>query len=161
MSYAAIIVSAFLSAAQALPGGETRSWQLCGFGLVVGLPGTGGRGVFTRDFAASLLESQWGVPRSLATRIATVLEGTGVASAVMVTAEVRSNVYLGTRGAVTISPLDDAGSVKGGILMTTPLRASDGKEYAIARGMISVGKSGIGRIPAGSRVIQRVRNTSR
>lgn len=114
--------------------------------------------MFTREFTANLLESQWNAPRWLARPVAKVLEQAGVVSAVMVTTEIHSNTCPGSRRNVAVSTIDDTKSIRGGILMGTYLCATDGNVYAVAKGLISIGKGSAGWIPRGSIVTQWIRN---
>lgn len=111
-----------------------RGNQLIGYGLVVGLDGTGdGTGAaFTPQSVASLLQ-KFGV-----TVPAGALKVKNVA-AVMVTATLPAYVRNGSTVDVTVSSLGDARSLQGGTLLQTPLQAADGQVYAAAQGSVSVG----------------------
>ncbi|MEO7717014.1 MAG: flagellar basal body P-ring protein FlgI [Capsulimonas sp.] len=143
-----------------------RSNQLIGYGLVIGLDGTGdGTGSsFTPQAVASML-AKFGVNSSAAS-----MKLKNVA-AVMVTASLPAFVKNGSTIDVTVSSLGDAKSLQGGTLLQTPLQAADGKVYAAAQGSVSVGgfvggggaggsvtKNHVtaGRIPAGALVEQEV-----
>ena len=140
-----------------------RDNQLIGYGLVVGLNGTGDRSqsVFTVKSIASLLyrlgiEVDAGqiTPKNLA--------------AVMVTATLPPFIKSGARIDVTLSSLGDAQSLQGGTLLLTPLQGADGKVYAVAQGQVSVGgfEAGargrgdtfgtVARIPQGALIEQEV-----
>jgi len=141
-----------------------RSNQLFGFGLVVGLDGTGSRSTFTQQVAVDMLQRQ-GVTTNIFSQLPaeSVLRSTSI-SAVMVTAEIGPFARTGSRIDVTVSALDDTRSLQGGTLVMTPLRGADGQVYAIAQGALSIGgfsataqASGVqknhlnvGRVPGGA-----------
>lgn len=111
-----------------------RSNQLVGYGIVVGLDGTGDsqQAIFTVQSVANMLE-RFGLqvdPAKVKMR--------NVAS-VMVTADLPAFVSEGVRLDVTISSLGDAKSLQGGTLLQTPLYGADGQVYAVAQGPVSVG----------------------
>lgn len=111
-----------------------RNNQLMGYGLVVGLEGTGdGRQtVFTTQAVANMLQ-RFNI---------TVSPGSmrvGNVAAVVVTAELPPFVKSGDRIDVTVSSLGDAGSLQGGILLQTPLEGADNRVYAVAQGAVSIG----------------------
>ncbi len=112
-----------------------RDNQLVGYGLVVGLDGTGDtlrNAAFTRQALNSMLERFDINVREADLR-------TGNVAAVIVTAELAPFSMQGTRMDVTISALGDAGSLQGGVLIATPLMAANGDVYAVAQGSIAVG----------------------
>jgi flagellar P-ring protein precursor FlgI len=111
-----------------------RRNQLIGYGLVVGLNGTGdGSGTdFTAQTASNLLE-RFGI--SVAAKD---LDLKNVA-AVIVTAVLTPFSQAGQRMDVTVSSLGDAESLTGGTLLLTPLRAPNGNVYAVAQGSLIVG----------------------
>ena len=114
--------------------GGTRSNQLVGYGLVVGLRGTGDRtrtGITDQTVSNLLEHVGLHVPRE-ALRVRNV-------AAVMVTAELGAFARPGTRIDVTVSSLGDATSLEGGVLVQTPLRAGNDSVYAVAQGPVSVG----------------------
>ena len=114
---------------------EARDNQLVGYGLVVGLAGTGdsaGAAPFTPDSVRSMLD-QLGVP---ADREA--IGGRNVAS-VIVTARLGPHAKPGNLLDATVSALGDAVSLRGGTLVLTPLIAGDGEIYAVAQGSLLVG----------------------
>jgi flagellar P-ring protein precursor FlgI len=125
-----------------------RSNQLYGFGLVVGLAGTGSTRLFTQQVVVDMLRKQ-----SVGARIFTdlpsdnVIRSTNV-SAVMVTAEIGPFSRRGSRLDVLVSALDDASSLQGGTLILTPLRGADGEVYAVAQGPLSVGGFAFGGVAA-------------
>ncbi len=112
-----------------------RGNQLIGYGLVVGLDGTGDRSQvrFTGQSVANLLQ-EFGV--SLPQNVNPNLKN---AAAVMVTAEVPPSFSPGQSIDVTVSSLGDAKSLRGGLLLMTPLRGVDGEVYALAQGDLVVG----------------------
>ena len=111
-----------------------RSNQLIGYGLVVGLNGTGDKQstTFTVQGLANML-SRMGVKVT-----ADQVKVKNVA-AVMVTAELPPFARLGNRIDVILSSLGDSNSLAGGTLLITPLKGLDGKTYVVAQGPISVG----------------------
>lgn len=141
-----------------------RDNQLVGYGLVVGLNGTGdslGNAPFTEQSLSAMLE-----------RLGVSVRGqnmnTGNVAAVMVTATLPPFTNQGARIDVNISALGDAESLQGGTLLVTPLMAADGEVYAVAQGPVSIsgftvqGQSGnvvqniptAGRVPAGA-IVER------
>ncbi len=111
-----------------------RGNQLVGYGLVVGLNGTGdgNKAEFTVKSLANMLEKM-GVRVEPAD-----LKVKNVAS-VIVTANLPAFVRPGTKIDVTLSSLGDAKSLEGGMLVMTPLKGADGNVYAVAQGAITVG----------------------
>lgn len=112
-----------------------RDNQLVGYGLVVGLDGTGDtlrNAAFTRQALNSMLERFDINVREADLR-------TGNVAAVIVTAELPPFSMQGTRMDVTISALGDADSLQGGVLIATPLMAANGDVYAVAQGSLAVG----------------------
>jgi flagellar P-ring protein precursor FlgI len=114
-----------------------RSNQLIGYGLVVGLAGTGDKldnAIFTRESLVGMLE-RLGVN----TRDQVAKLETKNLAAVMVTAELPAFTHEGSRIDVTVSALGDATNLTGGTLLVTPLLAADGDVYAVAQGTIATG----------------------
>ena len=114
-----------------------RDNQLVGYGLVVGLNGTGDKldnDVFTRESLVGMLE-RLGV--NTRDQIANLT--TKDVAAVMVTAELPAFARTGSRIDVTIGALGDATNLTGGILLVTPLLAADGEVYAVAQGAVATG----------------------
>ncbi len=112
-----------------------RSNQLVGYGLVVGLAGTGDdtkKGKFTSEAMANMLD-KFGISVD-----ATTIDLDN-AAAVMLTAELPPFSSNGSRLDVLVSSIGDADSLQGGTLMLTPLRGPDGRVYAMAQGPVSVG----------------------
>ncbi|MBE0453061.1 flagellar basal body P-ring protein FlgI [Roseovarius autotrophicus] len=143
-----------------------RGNDLLGYGLVVGLNGTGDglrNSPFTEELMSNILE-RLGInvtgeqfrPRNVA--------------AVMVTAELPAFARVGSQIDVTISAIGDAKSLLGGTLIMTPLNAADGQIYAVAQGMIIAGGAAAqgeaggviqgvptsGTIPSGARIEREV-----
>lgn len=144
-----------------------RGVQLIGYGLVVGLNGTGDtqRSTFTLQSVTSMLK-RFGITVPQADlRLRNV-------GAVMVTASVSGSAKEGTSTDVVVSSMGDATSLQGGTLLMTPLSGIDGTVYATAQGPLSVGGMSIkangseirrnhtaaGRIPAGAMVEKSVSN---
>lgn len=129
-----------------------RDNQLIGYGIVVGLKGTGdGKSEFTAKSVARMLD-----------KLGVKVEGRDVASknvaAVIVTANLPAFAKAGNPIDVTVSSLGDASSLEGGTLLQTPLRAANEQVFAVAQGSISIAgddKAKIttsGRIPNGALV---------
>jgi flagellar P-ring protein FlgI len=124
-----------------------RSNQLAGYGLVVGLDGTGDQTTsapFTTQSITALLQ-QMGV---------TIPPGTSMqiknVAAVMVTAQLPAFAQPGQNIDVNVSSLGNAKSLRGGLLIATPLKGADGQIYAMAQGNLIVG--GAGASAGGSKV---------
>ncbi len=111
-----------------------RGNQLVGFGLVVGLNGTGdGNSVdFTRKALSNMLEKMGIKAPSEQVKVKN-------AASVMVTATLPAFVRPGTSIDVTLSSMGDAKSLQGGTLLFAPLKGADGNVYAVAQGEVSVG----------------------
>src|SRR5215467_6033737 len=112
-----------------------RQNQLIGYGLVVGLNGTGdtlNNIPFTKQSLQAMLERLGVNIRGQALR-------TGNVAAVMVTANLPAFGTQGTRLDVTVSALGDAKSLQGGTLLVTPLLGADGNVYAVAQGSLAIG----------------------
>ncbi len=111
-----------------------RENQLIGYGLVVGLNGTGDTFLnvpYTQQSLTAMLE-RLGVNAK-----ETVMRPENVA-AVMVTANLPSFARQGTRIDVSVSSLGDAEDLKGGTLIATPLLGADGEVYSVAQGAVAV-----------------------
>ncbi|MCL2101330.1 MAG: flagellar basal body P-ring protein FlgI [Fibromonadales bacterium] len=108
--------------------------QLVGYGLVVGLAGTGDGAStqFTVQSVANMLQKMGIVVNPNDLRLRNV-------AAVMVTANLPAFVKPGKKIDVTISSLGDARSLEGGTLLMTPLQGSDGEYYAQAQGAVNLG----------------------
>jgi flagellar P-ring protein precursor FlgI len=125
-----------------------RTNQLVGYGIVVGLDGTGDQTTstpFTTQSINALLQ-QMGV---------TVPAGTSMqlknVAAVMVTAQLPPFAQPGQLIDVTVASLGNAKSLRGGMLIATPLKGADGQIYALAQGNLIV--AGAGASAAGSKVV--------
>lgn len=108
-----------------------RSNQLIGYGLVVGLNGTGDRlnnSLFTRESLISMLERLGVNIRDQEAKLQT-----RDIAAVMVTAELPAFSHDGSRIDVVVSATGDATDLSGGTLLVTPLLAADGDVYAVAQ----------------------------
>jgi len=111
-----------------------RDNQLIGYGLVVGLNGTGdslNNSPFTRQSLQAMLER-------LGVNIRGAQLRTGNVAAVMVTGNLPAFATQGTRTDVVVSALGDAKSLQGGTLLVTPLLGADGEVYAVAQGTVAV-----------------------
>jgi flagellar P-ring protein precursor FlgI len=126
-----------------------RDNQLVGYGLVVGLAGDGDKNpVYTVQSIANMLQ-RFGVTVPPAT-----LSSKNVA-AVMVTADIRAFMKVGTRLDLTVSALGDAKSLQGGVLLQTPLFGADQKIYAVAQGALAVGGFSAGTSGGGGASVQK------
>ncbi|MDO8587052.1 MAG: flagellar basal body P-ring protein FlgI [Armatimonadota bacterium] len=145
-----------------------RSNQLVGYGLVVGLDGSGDsqQTLFTTQSVSNLLQ-RFGVSLLGAKpKVKNV-------AAVMITADLPPFVRPGTKIDVQVSSLGDAKSLQGGTLLQSPLQAANGQVYAVAQGSVSIGgftagsegntvtknHTTVGRIPGGAIVEQGVPTT--
>lgn len=143
-----------------------RSNDLVGYGLVVGLNGTGDglrNSPFTEEILSNILE------RLGVNVVGEQYRPRNVAS-VLVTAELPAFSRAGSQIDVTVSAIGDAGSLLGGTLIMTPLYAADGEIYAVAQGTIIAGgvsaegdaasvTQGVptsGGIPSGARVEREI-----
>jgi len=111
-----------------------RQNQLIGYGLVVGLNGTGdtlNNIPFTKQSLQAMLERM-----GVNIRGATIR--TGNVAAVMVTGNLPPFATQGTRMDVTVSALGDAKNLQGGTLLVTPLLGADGNVYAVAQGSLAI-----------------------
>lgn len=142
-----------------------RSNQLIGYGLVVGLDGTGDKAPFTtQTFRNMMTEFGISLPPGVDPKLRNV-------AAVTVTAELPPFSKPGQRIDVTVSSLGNAKSLRGGSLIFTPLKGADGNIYAVGQGNLVVGGFGaegndgssitvnvpsVGRIPNGATVERAV-----
>lgn len=143
--------------------------QLIGYGLVIGLDGTGDRQgtKFTEQSFRNMLV-QLGINVPVGTR----LNSKNIA-AVMVTANLRSFMKRGQQIDVNVSSIGNAQSLRGGTLLMTPLKGVDGNVYAMAQGNLVVGGLGVngkdgsritinvpsgGRIPLGATIERDIEN---
>ncbi len=111
-----------------------RRNQLVGYGLVVGLDGTGdgAKAKFTIQSMASMLEKMGITVNPDDIKVDNI-------AAVMITAELPPFAKVGSRIDVVVSSIGDAKNLQGGTLLFTPLKAADGEVYAVAQGAISTG----------------------
>lgn len=133
-----------------------RSNQLIGYGLVVGLDGSGDQTQqtpFTVQSLKSML-AQFGItlPANINPQLKNV-------AAVSVQAELPAFVKPGQNIDVTVSSIGNAKSLRGGSLLMTPLKGADGQIYAVAQGNLIV--SGFGAAQDGSSVTVNVPSTGR
>lgn len=111
-----------------------RDNQLIGYGLVVGLNGTGDKttSTFTMQSLSNMLES-------VNVKVDPNDISSKNAAAVMVTAKLPAFARQGDRVDLLVSSIGDAKSLEGGTLLLTPLSGLDGKIYAVAQGAIGIG----------------------
>lgn len=115
-----------------------RSNQLTGYGIVVGLPGTGD------DNLEYLTQAMRGVSGRMGVQLPPgVSPGLKNAAAVIVTADLPAFAKPGQRIDVTVSTIGKAKSLRGGALILTALYGADGQIYAMAQGNLAVGGLGI------------------
>ncbi|WP_420806124.1 flagellar basal body P-ring protein FlgI [Helicobacter pametensis] len=114
-----------------------RDNQLIGYGLVVGLNGSGDKSAskFTMQSIANMLES-------VNVKVSPNDIKSKNIAAVMVTATLPPFAKQGDKLNITVSSIGDAKSIAGGTLLLTPLSAVDGNIYALAQGALSIGESG-------------------
>jgi flagellar P-ring protein precursor FlgI len=132
-----------------------RANQLVGYGLVIGLNGTGDslrNSPFTEQSLQSMLDRMGINVRNAKARTRNV-------AAVIVTAELPAFIGKGSRVDVTVSSLGDASSLAGGSLVLTPLMAADNQIYAVAQGPLAV--SGFSSQGKAESVTQGVPTTGR
>jgi flagellar P-ring protein precursor FlgI len=144
-----------------------RDNQLVGYGVVTGLDGTGDD--FTAPFAMQSL-------RALLRRLGVQIDSNQLrlrnVAAVIVTADLPPFARQGARIDITVASIGNARSLRGGVLVQTPLRGADRRTYAVAQGSVVVGgynafgqtgsqlRTGMtnaGRIPSGALVEREVR----
>ncbi len=141
--------------------GGVRENQLIGYGLVVGLNGTGDRRqtVFSTQSLTNLLNQMGVSVPPTAIRVNNI-------AAVMVTANLPAFAEPGVKIDVTVAAIGDASNLQGGLLLLTTLRGVDGREYAVAQGPVvtggfATGRAGtsttvnhptVGRIPSGATI---------
>lgn len=127
-----------------------RENQLIGYGIVVGLKGTGdGKAEFTAKATARMLDK-------LGVKLETQSVESKNVAAVIITASLPAFGKAGNPMDITVNALGDASSLEGGTLLQTPLRAANETVYAVAQGSIIIGGDGknafttVGRIPNGA-----------
>jgi flagellar P-ring protein precursor FlgI len=120
-----------------------RDNQLLGYGLVVGLNGTGDdikKSVFTKQALINLVKR---LGMSITPEVFKQMKTDNVA-AVMVTATLPPFARPGTKIDVQVSTMGDATSLAGGTLLMTPLKGPNGRTYAVAQGPLAVGAISFG-----------------
>jgi len=127
-----------------------RENQLIGYGIVVGLKGTGdGKAEFTSKSVARMLDK-------LGVKLDSGQVDSKNVAAVIITAKLGAFAKAGNPLDITVSALGDAQSLEGGVLLQTPMRAANEEVYAVAQGSILLGADGknafttVGRIPNGA-----------
>ncbi len=142
-----------------------RNNQLIGYGLVVGLDGTGDKAPFTNQTFRNMM-NQFGItlPDGVNPKLANV-------AAVTVSATLPAFAKSGQELDITVSSIGNADSLRGGTLLMTPLKGADGQVYAMAQGSLVVGGFGaqgldgsritvnvpsVGRIPNGATIEREV-----
>ena len=144
-----------------------RTNQLTGYGLVVGLDGTGDQTTQMPYTAQSLQNQLQQLGLSLPPGASMQLKNV---AAVMVTGQLPAFAQPGQMMDVTVSSIGNAKSLRGGTLITTPLKGADGQIYAMAQGNLLVGGAGAsaggskvqinhlsaGRIPGGAQIERAV-----
>lgn len=131
-----------------------RENQLVGYGIVVGLKGSGdGKSEFTGKSLARMLDK-------LGVKLDTQQVESKNVAAVIVTATLPAFGKAGNPLDITVNALGDSSSLEGGTLLQTPLRAANEQIYAVAQGSVVIGAEGknafttVGRIPNGA-IIER------
>lgn len=116
-----------------------RTNQLIGYGLVIGLNGTGDKAntIFTTQSLANMLEKMGVRVDPNATKVKNI-------AAVVVTANLPPFSKIGNTIDVTVSSIGDATSLTGGVLLMTTLKGADGEVYAVAQGPLIVGGFSVG-----------------
>lgn len=117
-----------------------RTNQLVGYGIVVGLPGTGdSKSEFTNKSIERMLD-----------RLGVKVQAKDITSksvaAVIITANLPAFARAGNKIDITVSTLGDASSLKGGTLVQSPLRGADQQVYVVAQGSLLVGSAGQGGV---------------
>ncbi len=109
--------------------------QVMGFGLIVGLQGTGDSKLSVTQSSLKNLLKNLGLQEEDLSKSKNV-------AAVMITANLPSFVRVGDRVTVTVSSIGDAKSIEGGILVQSPLKGADDVTYVVAQGSVITGKPG-------------------
>ncbi len=125
-----------------------RNNQLVGYGLVVGLDGTGDQTTQTPFTTQSIINMLAQLGTTLATTQSLQLKNV---AAVMITANLPPFARIGQPIDVTVSSMGNAKSLRGGTLVMTPLKGADGQIYAQAQGNLMVG--GAGAAAAGTKAV--------
>lgn len=129
---------------------------LIGYGIVVGLKGTGDSSTDITNQSLGRLFSKLGL--DIQSNAAVKSKN---AAAVIVTAKLPAFARVGNQIDVTVSSIGDASSLEGGVLLVTPLRAGDQNVYAVAQGPVSIGSIAdgssknfptVGRVVAGASI---------
>jgi flagellar P-ring protein precursor FlgI len=125
-----------------------RDNQLIGYGVIVGLAGTGDRlqTVFSAQSLSNLLQRMGISVPGTSLRVANT-------AAVMVTATLPPFAQSGTRIDVTAASAGDASNLQGGLLLLTPLKGPDGLIYAVAQGAVVTGGFGAGKSGGAAQVV--------
>ena len=132
-----------------------RSNQLTGYGVVVGLPGTGDDNLEYTVQSVKAVASRFGLQLP-----ANANPGLKNAAVVLITAELPPFAKPGQRIDITVASMGKAKSLRGGALVLTPLLGADGQVYAMAQGNLAVG--GLGAEGAdGAKIVVNVPSTGR
>lgn len=125
-----------------------RDNQLIGYGIVVGLAGTGDRRqtVFSAQSLSNMLERMGISVPAASLRVSNM-------AAVIVTATLPPFAQSGTRIDVTAASAGDASNLQGGLLLLTPLKGPDGQVYAVAQGAVVTGGFVAGKAGANSQTV--------
>jgi flagellar P-ring protein FlgI len=132
-----------------------RSNQLTGYGIVVGLPGTGDDNLEYTIQSMKAVASRFGLQLP-----SSVNPGLKNAAVVMVTAELPAFAKPGQRIDITVASMGKAKSLRGGSLILMPLLGADGQIYAMAQGNLAVGGLGA-EGKDGSTIVVNVPSTGR
>ena len=150
------VVAVLLASTQSAPAARlkdlvsiegVRDNMLIGYGIVVGLNGTGDRQqtVFSTQSLSNLLQKMGVNVPPTALRVNNI-------AAVMVTASLPAFATPGLKIDLTVSSLGDAATLQGGMLLLTSLKAANGEVYAVAQGAVSIGGFSAGRGGSGVQV---------
>lgn len=142
LSFASTAMSARIKDIATIKGIRTN--QLFGYGLVIGLNGSGDKGgtEFTIQALVNMLEHMGITVNPGDVKVDNV-------AAVMVSAELPPFARIGKKIDVTVSSIGDAKTLQGGTLLLTPLKGVNGKIYALAQGPISIGGFRVGGAAGG------------